>query len=156
MGTDCRQQTGGMYFNVEGYRSVASQWIMPEGDEAAWLYRRVGEFAVRAARWYQFEVTGFFEPLMFLRYGASDHFDWHLDCGPDGTCTRKLSISIQLTPEDDYEGGDLEFFPQGGSLACRKLGTAIVFPSFYAHRITPVTRGTRSTLVVWLHGPTFR
>ena len=151
----CRPQTGGLSFQREGYRSVKAHWILPEGDPAQRLYQRAGAFAARIAADYQFDTVGFLEPLMLVRYEPGDHFDWHLDTGTGLTSTRKLSVTLQLSHPGDYEGGAFELFPQG-EVEARNRGTAIVFPSFYAHRVASVTRGTRLALVIWLHGPSFR
>ena len=152
----CRRQDGGLVANQPGYRSVSSHWVMPTDAESIWLYGKVGAFAAEASKWYGFEIAGLFEPLLYLQYEAGDHFDWHLDAGIEGTCTRKLSITLQLSKPEDYAGGGLELFPQGELLESRHQGTGIVFPSFYPHRVAPVTHGVRHALVAWLHGPTFR
>ena len=69
---------------------------------------------------------------------------------------RKLSITVQLSDPADYEGGDLEFFPQPRQPAVRDRGAMIIFPSFIAHRVTPISHGTRRSLVAWVSGTTFR
>ena len=92
-----------------------------------------------------------------MRYGSEDHFDWHLDFGPGAISERKLSITVQLSDEDAYEGGDLEFMVNKEYVkAPREQGTVIVFPSFIMHRVTPVTKGTRESIVGWIAGPPFR
>ena len=150
-----RRDDGGMIVNREGYRSVSSDWVLP-ADDSLWLYRKVARFGRQVARWYGFEVVGFFEPLLFVRYIPGDGFEWHVDCGTEGTCTRKLSISLQLSAEAEYRGGGLEFHPQGELPGSRARGAAIVFPSFVSHRVARVEEGARSAIVAWLHGPTFR
>jgi PKHD-type hydroxylase len=66
---------------------------------------------------------------------------------------RKLSITIQLSNSDDYEGGDLELlYDKEPYKLDRSRGTFLVFPSFMLHRVTPVTRGTRWSLVAWIGG----
>ena len=69
---------------------------------------------------------------------------------------RKLSATIALN--DDYEGGEFEFYNgnQPADIPEIKKGSIIVFPSTSWHRITPVTKGTRISLVTWLTGPLFR
>jgi len=84
------------------------------------------------------------------------HYTWHMDRGSDIT-PRKLSIVIQLSSPDQYQGGDLElFFAEPHVTAPRGLGDATAFASFVMHRVTPVTRGVRRSLVVWVGGPGFR
>ena len=70
---------------------------------------------------------------------------------------RKRSLVLQLSDPSDYEGGDLEFFVSAEPTPVeRKKGLIVAFPSFVLHHVTPVTSGTRRTLVVWLSGPKFR
>ena len=66
-------------------------------------------------------------------------------------------MSIQLSDSDDYEGGDLELmFREEPVKLDRTRGTLVAFPSFMLHRVTPVTRGTRWSLVAWITGPRWR
>ena len=72
--------------------------------------------------------------------------------------TRKLSMVVQITPPDSYEGGLLQFPDIKGydSSLTMEQGTAIVFPSYLLHGVTPVTSGKRKSLVVWANGQPFR
>jgi PKHD-type hydroxylase len=69
-----------------------------------------------------------------------------------------LSISVQLSDPSEYEGGDLQFSLYGDRtvIAEKEQGTMVIFPSYMRHRVTPVTRGTRRSLVTWITGPPFR
>ena len=73
---------------------------------------------------------------------------------------RKLSMVIQLSDPKDYEGGILEIHanehypPPPDEL--KRRGTIVVFPSFLRHRVIPVTKGVRYSLVAWIEGPHFR
>jgi PKHD-type hydroxylase len=81
-------------------------------------------------------------------------FDWHNDYShglPDAP--RKLTIIIQLSDEDDYEGGALEVFGTEVQTLPRRRGTIIAFPSLLFHRVTPVTGGIRKVLLAWIGGP---
>ena len=77
---------------------------------------------------------------------------------------RKISMTINLTEPDDYKGGDLkfDFGPHAGRgrfKTCKEIrprGSVIVFPSFLHHQVTPVTEGTRYSLVLWNLGKPFR
>jgi PKHD-type hydroxylase len=137
------------------YRLASAAWIALDGD-TRWIYERIATMIARLNAWYRYELFGFLEPLHFVRYDEGGKFDWHLDCGGDRTCTRKLSVTVQLTPSGDYTGGALEFCPQGELHRSRYLGAATVFPSMLAHRVTPVERGVRHAIVAWVHGPSFR
>ena len=98
-------------------------------------------------------------------YEAEDqgHYGFHHDVFFDAPVMkhRKLSMSIQLSDSEDYEGGDFEFdssfVPQAPDPeALRKKGTVLVFPSFFLHRVTPVTKGARKSLVAWADGPLWK
>ena len=127
----------------------------PEND---WLYRKLAELAIMTNNQrYLFDILGFQQELQLTRYSKGDFFDWHLDFGPGGISTRKLSVTVQLSDPDDYEGGDLEFMiNQNIVKAPRKKGTVIIFPSFILHRVTPITKGTRQSIVGWVAGPPYR
>jgi PKHD-type hydroxylase len=129
--------------------------------QASWVMERMMSLTARANReTFGFDLTDFGESPQVARYGAEreGHFDWHSDIGA-GTwaAKRKLTIVVQLSDPADYTGGTLELRPDSNvAEAPRTRGTAIVFPSFVLHRVTPVTTGTRWSLTLWSHGPAFR
>lgn len=101
------------------------------------------------------------KPLQFTRYSAEEQefYDWHEDLTwvRDGMCHRKLSMVVQLSDPDSYEGGDFELANHPADpQQVRMQGSVIVFPSFLRHRVTPVTKGVRYSLVGWMEGPKFR
>jgi PKHD-type hydroxylase len=129
-------------------------WIPPSETSVA-FYHRVGMLFHQANLEYRFVLRGLAEPLQIARYGIGGHFDWHTDSGLRETAGRKLSLTVQLSDDADYEGGNLEFINIHGKRPARGLGTAIIFPSFLAHRVAPVTRGERVSIVAWAYGPSF-
>ena len=103
--------------------------------------------------------------LQHTLYEADEqgHYDFHHDVFYEAPVMthRKLSMSIQLSDGDEYEGGDFEFSPHymphpPDPKALRKKGTVLIFPSFILHKVTPVTKGERKALVVWAEGPLWR
>jgi len=98
--------------------------------------------------------------LQYTMYHGNNegHYDWHVDTefDTDKKCARKLSMTIQLSESHEYEGG--EFQAQGIDISpdLRKRGSLLMFPSWLSHRVTPVTSGTRKSLVAWFHGPMWR
>lgn len=150
-----RLHAGTMMYAKPNIRSSAIAWIDIQ-DDSQWVYEKVWSTFQAVNRWFKFDLLGLVDEIQFAKYAVGDGFGWHLDAGGGQTSTRKLSMSVQLCDEAEYEGGDLEF------CACPKLdprrrrGTIIVFPSFLAHQVTPVTSGTRCSLVAWAHGPTFK
>lgn len=137
------------------YRTSTIRWIEPDAD-AHWLYHRLGVLFHEVNRHFRFDLIGLAEALQYTAYGPGDKFDWHIDLGPGSISARKLSVSILLSADADYEGGGLEFLNAGGDRSAIGAGTAIFFPSYMAHRVAPVTRGMRRSLVAWGYGPTFR
>jgi PKHD-type hydroxylase len=109
-------------------------------------------------QFFDFDLFGFVEDLQYTVYrDTGGYYTWHLDRGNGTTAPRKLSLVLQLSDPSEYEGGDLELFTSVEPTKMeKKKGFVVAFPSFVLHRVTPVTSGTRRTLVVWLSGPKFR
>jgi PKHD-type hydroxylase len=139
----------------DAYRVSHIAWIEPLPDNH-WLFHRLAVLFAEANRSYGFELTGFVDALQYTKYGPDQHFDWHLDLGTDRTSARKLSMTLQLSEPGDYTGGGLEFFNATIGDEARQFGSATFFPSYLAHRVSPVQSGTRRSLVAWAYGPAFR
>ena len=141
----------------------------------SWIYRSIHPFIHQAnqnAGW-NFDWD-FSEACQFTKYKINQYYNWHRDSWdkpynkPDDLNTngkiRKLSVSCQLTDSSEYEGGELEFQPRDGEdpsliVPCneaRKKGSIIVFPSHVYHRVKPVTKGIRYSLVIWNLGFPFK
>ena len=143
------------------YRDADVQGI-PFTAETGWIFKRIAD-AARALndQFWHFDVVGVTQPaLQLIRYRKGQHQTWHRD-GVDGTFqTRKLSISVQITPSSAFEGGELQFFDRETPTRIPpeqlEEGTIIVFPSYLVHRVTPVTKGERLALVLWIDGPPYR
>ncbi len=120
-----------------------------------WVDELIVNCAIEANKQFNFNLTGLLERPQLLKYAApSQGYDWHLDIGLGDSSTRKISISILLN--DDYKGGDLAFFTDGESQIQPDKGTAVAFPSYLPHRVTPLIEGTRWSLVCWIAGEPFR
>ena len=155
LGETIPSQSGGVEDGPSDYRVSRITWLAPD-PSTEWLFHRLAALFHEANRHYGFELVGFVDALQYTVYGAEEHFDWHLDLGPGSTSARKLSMSIQLSEPGEYDGGALEFVSMPPHGEAMRRGTAIIFPSFLGHRVTPVTRGVRRSLVAWAYGPTFR
>ena len=140
-----------------------------------WIFRAVHEFVSKAnqnAKWnFQYDFT---ESCQFTIYKKTQHYTWHADAFPKPYSEdhqfkgyrgkiRKLSCVIQLSDPSTYEGGKLEFDFRNHTKdkvkdihTCEAFnttrGSIIVFPSFIYHRVMPVTKGTRYSLVSWTLG----
>lgn len=104
--------------------------------------------------WWRLDLERY--SLVVHHYGIGKGHPEHFDMAP-ATMTRKLAASIQLSPPDAYEGGDLELLAWGHWQTCpRTQGTVIVMPGWISHRVKPVTAGERLSLVVMGYGPAIR
>jgi len=132
-------------------------WLFPN-EVTGWVFERLaGVVQSMNEQFYRFDLDGFFQGLQFTKYAApSQHYTWHIDRGY-GMGVRKISLSLQLSDPADYEGGDLLFkFGEEEQTASRDRGMMAIFPSWTLHRVTPVTSGTRYSLVAWVSGPPFK
>ena len=98
------------------------------------------------------------EMAQYTEYPEGGFYDWHTD--NDVNCAneppvRKISMTCLLSPEHEFEGGDLELIKEGKAVKL-KQGYAIFFASFIRHRVKPVTRGNRKSLVMWFGGTPFK
>ena len=127
-------------------------------SENDWVYKKLSNLAITCNNErYWFDLLGFHQELQLTRYSKGDFFDWHLDFGAGEISARKLSMTIQLSEPDAYEGGDLQFMINDKVVnAPREKGTIVIFPSFIMHRVTPITKGIRQSIVGWVSGPPFR
>ena len=114
--------------------------------------------ANETAQW-NFDIRGV-EDIQIARYRKGEYYNWHVDGNgikpipTELTIVRKISMSILLN--DDYTGGELEIKNDGAiERVPNTRGTIIVFPSYFTHRVKPVKKGTRYSLVAWFGGPKF-
>ena len=138
-------------------RDSKISWLYPS-DDMDWVYRRVTDITLNLnERFFKFDLFGINEGFQFTNYKApSGKYGKHVDRGMD-IPVRKLSISIQLTDPDDYEGGELYLYDEDkGALMDKTQGTLIIFPSYVLHEVMPVTKGTRNSLVTWVTGKQFK
>lgn len=144
--------------SVSEYRKSKIKWC-PHSDSWNWVYDKLHDMLVEANNvMWKFDLTHMRENIQYTEYyGGGGHYDWHMDCGTGIQSQRKISVTVQLSHPDEYEGGDLEF-NLGGSVktAPRSQGAAVIFPSFYLHRVTPITSGTRKSFVLWVGGEPYK
>lgn len=105
------------------------------------------------AKHWEFHLSSFWEPLQLTHYKAEEggKYDWHPDLHMKGMAmNRKISGTLLLN--DNFEGGKFEMFdtPETENM---NRGDVILFPSYAVHRVGPVTKGERWSLVFWVSGP---
>lgn len=137
-------------------RRTAIDWI-DNDSEFGWVFNRLSKIVSDLnAQYFNFNLTGFGEPLQLGNYTEEEQgtYGWHQDFG-DGP-SRKLTLILQLSDPADYEGGNLELLTAREPFRLRKQrGLVILFPCWTLHRVTPVVRGARQTLVTWISGNPF-
>jgi hypothetical protein len=167
---------------IEEIRKSKNAWI----PTSNWIGGFLWHYVERSNREnFLYDLTGFEnEIVQYTVYEKGDYYGWHTDTDlsashiprsavfvNDGdqvksdNCiklqtetTRKLSISVQLSDPEEYEGGQLQFLGSNGStfFAPKQKGTVIIFDSRISHRVRRVTKGVRKSLVGWVIGPRWR
>lgn len=125
-------------------------------DTDAWLFHLLWGYMLKAninAKW-NFDIYGQ-QPPQFTTYEKDFFYDFHEDGTFHQDGMRKLSITIILSDPTHYDGGEF-VFENGGDVISKNQGTIIAFPSFIRHRVNPVTKGIRYSLVNWFDGPAFK
>jgi len=146
---------------VEKHR-ISNVKFHERNEETAWIFDKLN-FIIQAAneQFYNFHLNGY-PSFQYTTYDANGRYDWHTDMSFgskfDGDAEpRKLSLTLLLN--DEFEGGQFQI--NNGKeespidVPIHK-GRAVLFPSFMIHRVTPVTKGIRKSIVVWVLGPKFR
>lgn len=144
--------------NLEKRRTNVS-WMFPD-DNNRHIWQKMSDAIWQANRqFFQFDIRGCYEGAQLGSYTAEDqgHYNWHTDAGLETTnVPRKLSMALLLSDPSEFEGGNLEVNVNGDTIAVeQKRGRAWFFPSWMIHRVTPVTKGIRRSLVLWMGGPAF-
>ena len=138
-------------------RDSKISWLYPI-DKIDWVFRRVTDTTLNLnERFFKFDLFGLNEGFQFTNYEApSSKYGKHVDRVMNMP-VRKLSISIQLTNPEEYEGGELYLYNNDkGTLMDKAQGTLIIFPSYVLHEVMPVTKGERNSLVTWVTGKQFK
>jgi PKHD-type hydroxylase len=151
-----KEEKGGTYDTKKRITTIS--WIpfkaMPE------MYKRI-ERTMKQVNGNHFGYDGMTitEPAQFTEYPKGGFYDWHMDS--EVNCqfeppVRKISMTILLSPQTEFEGGDLEFMSEGNKPPQLLQGQAIFFCSMIRHRVSKVKKGMRRSLVMWFGGPPFK
>jgi PKHD-type hydroxylase len=144
----------------------------------SWIYKEIQPYvnlANQNAGWnFQWDWS---EACQFTKYKKGQYYDWHCDSwdkpylpqnqnDPTYGKVRKLSVTLSLSDPEEYSGGELEFDfrntdpdKKRNVYKCKEIlpkGSLVVFPSFIWHRVCPVKKGSRYSLVIWNLGWPFR
>jgi len=138
------------------HRRTRVRWL--NVVEHAWAYEIIWSQALQANELLQLDVVPLHDTIQLARYDAEEQgfFRWHSDTVPEDM-TRKISISVPLSEPAEYDGGQFEFNENGAiTVVPQHAGCPVIFPSWLLHRVSPVTRGSRYSLVAWIRGPAWR
>lgn len=118
-------------------------------------------FEMANTLFFNFDISNKMSKIRMLRYEDTGKYDWHLDIGNEQTSVRKITAIIQLSDENDYDGGNFEFSMtdetgENTAVGSRKKGSLILFPSYLGHRVSPLTRGVRYSVLTWMLGNAFK
>jgi len=109
---------------------------------------------------FMFEGVQITEPAQFTEYPKGGFYDWHMDLNAFGQTgnhpIRKISMTCLLSDTSEFTGGDLAFDDAGKNKIKLKQGQGVFFASFMRHRVEPVKKGVRRSLVMWFGGPPFK
>jgi PKHD-type hydroxylase len=145
----------------QNFRSTKISWLELSNENKDIWNKLAKVIAEVNSRYFHFDLTGFYEPIQLGIYTAEDkgHYDWHIDMFTSNkNAPRKLSMVLMLSDTSEFEGGELLLKSDSDghrSLSMAK-GRAWFFPSYMLHKVTPVTKGIRKTLVLWVGGPVFK
>ena len=152
-------QVGGGAAGVVDTKTRTSHisWIpfnkMPE------MYKTIEEIMHKTNRnHFGFEGMQLTEFAQYTEYPEGGFYDWHIDSDVNGINeppVRKISMTCLLSHESEFEGGGLELMSDG-KIARPKQGQAIFFASFIRHRVVPISKGVRKSLVMWFGGTPFK
>ena len=128
-------------------------------SQANEMYRKIEGWVVNTNNnHFGFNGIQITEPAQYTEYPTGGFYNWHMDSDIDMKHmppVRKISMTLLLSDPKDFEGGELELI-DNKKQPNLKRGYAVFFASFIRHRIKPVTKGNRKSLVMWFGGPPFR
>jgi PKHD-type hydroxylase len=142
---------------LETVRRSEVSWLKPAPENQPVMAAIVDLAKQANGQLYRYQLEKFELPqLATYRAENEGFYGWHMDIGPGELANRKLSLIVALTDPAEYEGGELQAFCDNEPATIpMPLGRVVAFPSFMLHRVTPVTRGVRRSLTVWVRGNPF-
>nr|BAR35455.1 Uncharacterized iron-regulated protein (PiuC) [uncultured Mediterranean phage uvMED] len=169
MGKQYAQQDGTVGKDSEVFEKRIStiSWIPIEFNQQGQLhpmYQRLHQIVNNLNQTYfHFDDVNITEPAQYTEYTEGGFYDWHIDCPvyDQSEPMRKISMTLLLNDPSEFEGGELELMEDklvsvADTQAKLKQGQAIFFASFLRHRVKPVTKGVRKSLVMWFTGKYFK
>ena len=145
------------------YRNSIISWI--SFAKAASIYKVIRQWMeITNNNYFGFDTVQLSEHGQYAEYSKGGFYNWHMDSNTEMAAmptVRKISMTLVLNDEKDFEGGDIEIFC-GETLDSEKnkfklkQGYAVFFASFLLHRVMPIIKGNRKSLVMWFGGSPLR
>ena len=133
-------------------------WI-PFTDKARPMYQKIEQVMHNINNnHFGFENMQITEQAQYTEYPVGGHYNWHIDTSTymkDAPPVRKISMTLILSEDHEYEGGDLHLLENKAGTRVAP-GHAIFFASFIRHKVAPITKGVRKSLVMWFGGTPFK
>lgn len=154
------QSVDGTTFNADSdHRRSKVRWVENEQAIQNFLLRFVN---IANATAFNVDIQQEMQEMQFGEYDSEyrGKYDWHHDIDWQNLKhhDRKLSVVVQLSHPDTYEGGEFEFseVESPNIKQWKKQGSVLIFPSYLTHRVKEVTSGVRYSLVSWVRGPRWK
>jgi len=141
-------------------RVTTISWI--PFDKLPQMYKTIeNQLSIVNLNHFMFDTVNITEPAQFTEYPKGGFYDWHMDLNAFGqngeNPIRKISMTCLLSDPSEFKGGELLFSEMGDNKPLPlKQGQAIFFASFLRHKVAPVTKGIRRSLVMWFGGTPFK
>lgn len=151
---------GGNLNNSKVSKSIRSAEIygVTNDEYNRWIYEKVSNIiSIMNTVHFRYDITGILHEMQLIEYSSESkikgHYDWHTDAGPGLCAHRKISFTAQLTDPSEYDGCELVLNNHGQEIiGTKEQGSIHLFPSYMLHKVSPITRGVRYALVIWIHG----
>lgn len=137
-------------------RNSDISWLFPS-SQSQWVFDKIGFLMAQVNHdAFMYDIDGF-ESFQYTKYNKGQHYDWHFDTQVEFlNWERKMSIVLVLSDPKEYSGGEFEIMnvghPEKTFASKMNKGDVLFFASWMPHRVRPVTKGLRRSLVTWVMG----
>ena len=151
---------GGTHENSKVHKLMRSAEIynVENNEQNRWIFEKVSNIvSVINTVHFNYDIAGITHGIQLIEYSSDadikGHYDWHIDAGEGDPAHRKISLTAQLTEPSKYDGCELIINNHAQEVVGTKdRGSVHLFPSYMLHKVSPITKGTRHALVIWIHG----
>lgn len=136
----------------------ATIYVLENDEENRWLYEKISNIvSIVNTLHFDYDISGITHGIQLIEYSSDEdvkgHYEWHVDAGSGEPAHRKISLTAQLSNPQDYDECNLIINNHAHEvIASKERGSIHLFPSYMLHKVTPISKGTRYALVIWIHG----